>query len=93
MRKSENQVVTQEVSEVIRLHLTREQYCELGPLFAKQRLEKRFALLGVASVSYEPDSGGATAKLDVAWLDRRTATRVCRTIREAKAERPKHEPK
>jgi hypothetical protein len=77
-------------AEILRLHLTMEQYCVLGPLLAKLRSEKRSALLSVVSVSYEPDARGATAKLDVAWLDRKTLGRICRIIQqEAKADRAK----
>jgi hypothetical protein len=54
---------------------------------AKRRLEKKSALLSVVSVSYEPEFGRATAKIDVAWLDRKTLGRICRIIQQqAKAD-------
>jgi hypothetical protein len=86
MRKSGDQMTTLESKksvDIVRLNLTRLQYRALGPLLAKGRLDKKSAILSLVSLSHEPEAGGATAKFNIAWLDRRTATRICRIIREA----------
>ena len=72
---------------IVSLRLTPDQTALMQPILAQQREGNIHAVLGLVSSSFEPDVGGSVAKLDLAWLPKKTAQKIVELIRKTKGDR------